>query len=76
MQILVILGHPQKGSFNHAIAETVVSRLKANGHDVVFHDHYEEGFDPVRPAAEIPEDGMVDELIKSHCAEISETGGL
>lgn len=76
MQISVILGHPQKGSFNHAIAEMVVSTLKANGHDVVFHDLYEEGFDPILPAAEIPKDGSVDEMIKRHCDEISRADGI
>lgn len=42
MKILVILGHPQKGSFNHAIAETVVITLQTNGQEVYFHDLYED----------------------------------
>jgi putative NADPH-quinone reductase len=54
----------------------VVSTLKANGHDVVFHDLYEEGFDPILPAAEIPKDGSVDEMIKRHCDEISRADGI
>lgn len=28
MKIVVILGHPTKGSFNHAIAETAVFKLR------------------------------------------------
>lgn len=28
MDILVILAHPKQGSFNHAIAETIVDTLK------------------------------------------------
>jgi NAD(P)H dehydrogenase (quinone) len=40
MNILVILGHPDKGSFNHAIANTVIETLASNGHEVLFHDLY------------------------------------
>ena len=48
MKILVNLGHPQKGSFNHAIANTAIAALKeANNYDVIFHNLYEEGFRPV-----------------------------
>jgi putative NADPH-quinone reductase len=46
MKVLVILGHPRKGSFNHAIAETTVKTLKDLGHEVVFHDLYAERSDP------------------------------
>jgi len=31
MNVLVIIANPQKGSFNHAIAETVVDTLKQIG---------------------------------------------
>jgi hypothetical protein len=31
MKILVLLGHPQRGSFNHALAETAVATLELNG---------------------------------------------
>jgi NAD(P)H dehydrogenase (quinone) len=55
MKIPVILGHPNKASFNHAIAITVVETLRRNGHDVVFHDLYAENYDPILPAEEIPE---------------------
>ncbi|MDD5647907.1 MAG: NAD(P)H-dependent oxidoreductase, partial [Dehalococcoidia bacterium] len=44
MKILVILAHPDKKSFNHAIAETVVKTLRATGHQAVFHDLYKEEF--------------------------------
>lgn len=35
MNILVILGHQEKGSFNHAIAGNAVKTLKRNGHNVI-----------------------------------------
>jgi len=50
MKISVILAHPNRKSFNHAIAEAV---LKQNGHEIYFHDLYEEKFNPLSPAEEI-----------------------
>ena len=76
MIVLVILAHPQKGSFNHAIAQKVISTLKNNEHDIIFHDLYEEGFNPTLPAAEISIDGKVDKEIKQHCYEISKSDGI
>jgi putative NADPH-quinone reductase len=42
MRISVILAHPEKGSFNHAIAAVTVQVLCADGHTVTFHDLYAE----------------------------------
>ena len=49
MKVSVILGHPYEGSFNAAIAKTVVEALRENGHQVMFHDLYQENFNPVIP---------------------------
>lgn len=38
MNVSVILGHPYDGSFNAAIAQTVVQTLEEDGHAVAFHD--------------------------------------
>lgn len=76
MKILVVLGHPQPGSFNHALAETVVSALTERGHEVVFHDLQAEGFDPVLPAAEMPTDGPVEPEIVGHCEELAAAEGV
>lgn len=76
MIISVILGHPDKGSFNHAIAETVVATLEKNGHQVRFHDLCAERFDPVLPAEEIPGDAALPPLIKRHCDELAQARGL
>jgi len=70
MNALVILGHPRPGSFNHAIAATVVETLHANGYDVVFHDLCAEGFEPLLPSGELPEDGAVDPVVRQQCAEL------
>ena len=47
MGISVILAHPDKASFNHAIASIVVEQLETNGNDVFFHDLYAENFAPL-----------------------------
>lgn len=43
-KILVVVAHPGKDSFNHAIAGTVSRTLERSGHLVTFHDLYDEHF--------------------------------
>ncbi|RMF89632.1 MAG: flavodoxin family protein [Planctomycetota bacterium] len=79
MKVLVVLGHQRPGSFCHAIAETAVNELKALGHEVVFHDLYQENFDPILTNDEIaspanPEPKVPDE-IQRHCRELVESDG-
>jgi len=76
MKISVILAHPNKKSFNHAIAATATETLKQNGHEVFFHDLYEEKFDPILPAEEISRDASLPSQIKKHCDEISSADGV
>lgn len=76
MKISVILGHPSKESFNHAIADTAVKTLISAGHEVVFHDLYGEKFDPVLTYAEIPKGAALDPAIQGHCSEISNVDGI
>lgn len=76
MRIIIILAHPDKGSFNHAIARRTTEHLKKLGHKVFFHDLYKENFDPVLPADEIPRDGEYDEVIKKHCDELIQSDGI
>ena len=75
MQITVIVAHPDRHSFNHAIAQITVDQLKRNGHDVVFHDLYAEKFDPILLADEISE-AALSEAIKLYCKEISHVQGI
>jgi NAD(P)H dehydrogenase (quinone) len=44
---LVILAHPERRSFNGAMADAAVETLREQGYDVVFSDLYRMGFDPV-----------------------------
>ncbi len=76
MKISVILAHPDKKSFNHAIAATAVKTLQQNGYDVCFHDLYKEEFDPILPAEEIAKDAPLSPVIEKHCNEISKANGI
>jgi NAD(P)H dehydrogenase (quinone) len=76
MKVLVILAHPQTGSFNHALAETSIKTLEAKGHQVFFHDLYLEKFPPVLPAEEIPRDVRLPKIIQRHCSEIAQAEGI
>ena len=76
MNVSIILAHPDKGSFNHAIAEAVSETLKESGHTVSFHDLYKEKFPPLLPADEIPRAAFLPPIIRKHCAEVSSAEGI
>ena len=52
MKHLVVYCHPNPASFSHAILTTLVATLEAQGHEVVVHDLYARGFDPVLSGAD------------------------
>lgn len=74
--ILVILGHPDPASFNHAVAQEVCAVLARLGHRVVFHDLYAEKFDPLLPKNEIPERGSVPAAILAYAQELQAAEGI
>ena len=76
MKVLVIIGHQNRGSYCHAITETAINELKAAGHEVTFHDLYEEGFDPVLPHDEIPKGSTVAPIVQAHCDELAAADGF
>jgi len=76
MKISIILAHPNRGSFNHAIAETAAKTLRDAGHEVCYHDLYAEGFDPILPVGEISKGAALDPLVETHCAEIASADGI
>jgi NAD(P)H dehydrogenase (quinone) len=76
MKILVILGHPDRGSFNHALADAVCEELRALEHRVVFHDLCAERFAPHLPADEIPENAKLPPLLRRHCRELRAADGI
>jgi putative NADPH-quinone reductase len=76
MEILVILGHPDPRSLNHAIAAGVRDALREDGHHVTLHDLHAEGFNPLLPVEEIPEHGVIPEAIRRCCDELQSADGV
>lgn len=76
MKILAILAHPNNKSFNRAMAEAAVEVLRGNGHEVWFHDLYEEKFDPLLHSAEIPKDAPLPSVIQDYCEKISSADAI
>jgi len=76
MKICVILAHPDTESFNAAIAGAAVEALKANGHEVVFHDLYREKFDPLLYQNEFTQEAALPEDIRLHCDHIAAADGI
>ena len=70
MKALLIIGHQHKGSFCHAIAGTAVEALKAAGHQVVYHDLYEEDFNPIMSHEEVADPTRLDPITQQHCDEV------
>ena len=75
MNLFVLVGHQKTGSFCHAIAATAVEELQAAGHQVVYHDLYQEQFDPVLPHEEIPKDAELDPAVRRHLDEVVAADG-
>lgn len=75
MKVLVVIGHQAQGSFCHAIAGAAVEELKAAGHEVVYHDLYQEKFDPILPQQEIPKQAELDPVVRRHCDEVAAADG-
>ncbi len=73
MNVLVILAHPKTNSLNHALAHCVAETATNAGHQVIFHDLYAEGFDPVMTAAELERDATLPSDIEQHCREVETT---
>lgn len=76
MKISLIVAHPDRESFNSAIAKCCLNTLVANGHTVFFHDLYAEKFDALLPVNEIPRTAELSDGLKRHCAEIVSVDGI
>ena len=76
MKILLILCHPDKSSFNHAIAESSEKILKSLGHSIFYHDLYADGFDPVLRTEEIRRKASFDEMVQRQSRELAESDGI
>jgi len=76
MNVLLILAHPNKASFSHAITRTCSTVLADNGHEAVVHDLYEEHFFPLLLQGELPREAVLSAEIKRHCDEVSQADGI
>jgi NAD(P)H dehydrogenase (quinone) len=74
--VSLILAHPDKNSFNHAIAAAAAKILKKNGYRVHFHDLYKERFDPLLFEHEFSENAALPPVIKKHCRQITAADGI
>jgi NAD(P)H dehydrogenase (quinone) len=72
----LILAHPRHGSFNHAVAATAVHILETQGHEIRFHDLYQENFDPVLAAPELEGEAFLHPFLEQHCQEIAQAQGI
>lgn len=50
--VLAVVAHPRRDSFTWAVADLLVTRARAGGAEVVLHDLYADGFDPLLTAEE------------------------
>lgn len=74
MRALVIYCHPKPGSFNAAVRDLVLDRLRAAGFEVHLRDLYAEGFSPVLTGPELS--GYLTcptnrTPVESHCADVA-----
>lgn len=76
MRLSVILAHPDRESFNHAIASAAIDTLCSHSHEVWFHDLYQERFDPVLLRDEVAKNAELPAPIDRHCYELSQAHGI
>ena len=76
MKVMVIVAHPARGSFNHAIASAACSALEERGHRVLFHDLYEEKFDPLLTSREIRKGVEPDPAVMMYIDGLRESRGI
>ena len=76
MKVLIILGHPDNTSFNHAIACTCKKEIENNGHSVFFHDLYNEKFNPLLQIDSLNQDIKPDENLKTHIEDLTNSDAI
>lgn len=76
LNILIILGHPRPGSFNHALARAAADQARAMGHQVTLRDLHAEGFDPILPADEMAKGAPLPPAVAEHCRLLSQADGV
>ncbi len=76
MNILIVLAHPDRASFNHALAAATAEASRRQGHAVILRDLYAEAFDPILPAAEFSRSTPLEPWLRRHCEELAAADGI
>jgi putative NADPH-quinone reductase len=71
MNASLVIGHPDKNSFSHAMAQAASEVLLDMGYALATHDLYAESFNPVQPTGESRNVRSDDALIELHCRELA-----
>jgi NAD(P)H dehydrogenase (quinone) len=74
--VTIILAHPSRESFNHAIVEHIRRCLEESNHQIYFHDLYAERFVPVLEIEELRRKIAFDDTITIHSRHIKESQGI
>ncbi len=70
MKASVILSHPYDKSFNHAIFNQVINKLKELDIQIFSHDLYNEKFNPILTKEELGKEETADLLVKKYIQEM------
>jgi NAD(P)H dehydrogenase (quinone) len=76
VKVVEILCNPRPGSYTLALAASAEEKLKSLGHEVILHDLYKEGFNPVLEGPELARSFSLDGLVQVHCSELAAADGL
>jgi len=69
-RLVLVVAHPDAGSFGHALAAATEAAATAAGATVRRHDLYADGFDPRMPASEVGTTTFADALTARYAAEV------
>ncbi len=70
MKATIVLAHPYKESFNHAIYNRVIELLDSCGITVFCNDLYSDGFNPVLSVSELGKEPSNDPLVKKYVEDM------
>jgi NAD(P)H dehydrogenase (quinone) len=76
MKIVEIVCNPRRPSLGTTLAREAGEHLVAAGHELLYHDLYEESFDPVLTESEMAQGFSLDSLVQEHCRDLSLAGGI
>jgi NAD(P)H dehydrogenase (quinone) len=76
VNVLVVVAHPDRSSFNHALADAAVRAARGRGHSVVLHDLHAERFDPILPRTEFPREAPLSPEVRRHCDDLVAADGI